>query len=1121
MSDQHAVRSPVRRTLSGLFVAAACALAGGCSGDDARTQQSAGASARSHSPETVASMNRAVGLMGRFEFEEAATAFTAIARAPDAPDEARLNLAIATLNQSREGAQDDAINQLRAFLQSKPPRELELRARYCIALCELYLGRAAEAVPHFLEVAEARSTDPHACYFAGQALEQVGELAKALVWYERAAERDPFMKSAELGVQRCAQRLGQDARAERALAVFEKLTENPRARNVEFKYTRMGDLGLAVVLDDPARGAYAPPSGPVFLDPAPIALSGDTAVRWSSDAGQHATTVDIDHDGLLDIVIMRGVQAKNADGALESRTLVLRARADGSFEAQPEHPLAALGGGRVQSILFGDIDGNGRVDAYFCRSGTNLLALQSDDGSFRDATAEWLAGGPGGPCADGALADLDHDGDLDIFLVYREEANALLANTGAGAFRSIGEEAGLATGGRGASSVLVGDFDYDRDADILVLNDAPPHQLFVNDRLWKWREGEVPGISRQQLDDQASAAAIVEIADLPLRRAVFATATYLRLPTRHEVIAPTRGIELGVADATGDGHQDLFLFGTDRIALHDESARLVQEFAVPANALRTQLAMLAPARGAHLLTLRAGEPPLLWAPGPARGPFVALAFTGRSDPSQSMRSNESGIGTSFAVRVGSEWFGGETFRNTTGRGQSLAPVAVGVGPFAKADIVEIEWSDGVFQSEIDLAAGTLHRITETQRQISSCPVLFAWNGSEHRFVSDLLGVGGVGYLLEPGVYHEPRMWESFVLPRDSLVPKAGGSTPEGDLMLSLSEPMEESCGLDRVRLRAVDLPTGWDIAPDERMGIGGAAPTGEIVAWNSEWLPLGNATLTQADQLALDPGPVDRRFIGRLAGEQVIELAFDVQLDSIADPWLVIDGWIEYPYCQTMFAAWQAGARFRAPGLEARGPDGQWIELVAEWGYPAGMPRRMALPIPRDKLPIGATALRMRTNMEIYFDSVRLVAREQLPHAPLDCTLRDARLAAPGFARRSTGPQKQPFYDHSEPLPLWDCRFQRGLYTSFGDVRDLLLREDGAAVVFGPGEEVMLAFAPPAERAAPATSRRYVLDVRGWCKDMDLFTRDGETVGPLPVEPVDAAAAELMKRTRVRPAGGR
>lgn len=1089
------------------LVAVAC---GGCGGSESGGPERSAAS-RTFAPEVVSDMNRAVGLMGRFEFEAAAAAFERLSTAPDAPAEARLNLAIATLNQSREGAQEAAIAQLRALLQSEPGRDLALRARYCLGLCELYLGRAAEAVPHFLEVAEARGTDAHACYFAGQSLEQVGETAKALVWYERAAERDPFMKSAELGIQRCAQRLGQDARAETALAVFEKLAENPRARNVEFKYTRMGDLGLAVVLDDPRTPKFTPRPGSVFEAPVPLRLSdGAPPVAWSTDAGQHASTVDLDHDGLLDLVIMRGA----LDGPA-SRALVLRAQADGSFLPQPEHPLAVAGGARVNSILFGDIDGNGRVDAYLCRSGTNLLLLQEPDGSFRDATDAWLAAGSGGTCVDGALADLDHDGDLDVFLAYREAANGLLANIGA-SFRAIGEEAGIATADRSAESVVVGDFDYDRDADILVLNEAPPHQLFLNDRLWKWREGTAPGVSSQQLEDVAGAVAVVEIADLPLRRAVFATSSYLRLATRHEPIPATRGIELGVADVTGDGHQDIMIFGSERIAMHDESARLVQEFAVPEGAIRTQLAMLAPERGSHLVTLRSGAPPLLWAPGPARAPFVALAFTGRSDPSQSMRSNESGIGTSYALRVGSEWFGGETFRNSSGRGQSLAPVSIGVGPFAKADLVEIEWSDGVFQSELDLAAGTLHRIAETQRQISSCPVLFAWNGSEHRFVSDLLGVGGVGYLLEPGTYHEPRMWETFVLPRASLVPKEDGS-----LALSMSEPMEESCGLDHVRLRAVDLPAGWDIAPDDRMGIGGAQPTGEIVAWNSEWLPLGNATLAEADLLAVDPGAADRRFIGMLAQEQVIELAFDVQLDTIADPWLVIDGWIEYPYCQTMFAAWQAGAKFRAPGLEARGPDGQWVELVAEWGYPAGMPRRMALPIPREKLPIGATALRMRTNMEIYFDSVRLVAREQLPHAPLECALRDARLGSPGFAHRSTGPQKQPFYDHSEPLPLWDCRFQRGLYTGFGDVRELMLREDGAAVVFGPGEEVMLSFSAPTERAAPATSRRYVLDVRGWCKDMDLFTRDGETVGPIPVEPADAAAQELMKRTRTRPAGGR
>ncbi|MFM7133745.1 MAG: hypothetical protein ACKO0W_05455, partial [Planctomycetota bacterium] len=200
----------------------------------------------------------------------------------------------------------------------------------------------------------------------------------------------------------------------------------------------------------------------------------------------------------------------------------------------------------------------------------------------------------------------------------------------------------------------------------------------------------------------------------------------------------------------------------------------------------------------------------------------------------------------------------------------------------------------------------------------------------------------------------------------------------------------------------------------------------------------------------------------------------------------------------TMFAAWQAGARYRAPSLEARGADGSWTTLVEEWGYPAGMPRRMALPIPREKLPAGATALRMRTNMEVYFDSVRLVAREPLPAAPVELGLVRAQLASVGFARRSTGPQKQPFYDRGALLPLWDCRFQRGMYSAFGDVRAQLSKSDGEIVVFGPGEEVAFDFASPPAAPAVGTTRRYILESRGWCKDMDLFTRDGETVAPLP-----------------------
>jgi hypothetical protein len=214
-----------------------------------------------------------------------------------------------------------------------------------------------------------------------------------------------------------------------------------------------------------------------------------------------------------------------------------------------------------------------------------------------------------------------------------------------------------------------------------------------------------------------------------------------------------------------------------------------------------------------------------------------------------------------------------------------------------------------------------------------------------------------------------------------------------------------------------------------------------------------------------------------------------------------------------MFAAWQAGARYRAPSLEARGADGSWTTLVEEWGYPAGMPRRMALPIPREKLPAGATALRMRTNMEVYFDSVRLIAREPLPAAPVELGLVRAQLATVGFARRTTGPQKQPFYDRGTLLPLWDCRFQRGMYSAFGDVRAQLSKSDGEIVVFGPGEEVAFDFASPPAAPAVGTTRRYVLESRGWCKDMDLFTRDGETVAPLP----PGTSAKSLNR----PMGGR
>ena len=263
----------------------------------------------------------------------------------------------------------------------------------------------------------------------------------------------------------------------------------------------------------------------------------------------------------------------------------------------------------------------------------------------------------------------------------------------------------------------------------------------------------------------------------------------------------------------------------------------------------------------------------------------------------------------------------------------------------------IDWSDGVLQTEMDLESGErLTSIAETQRQLSSCPVLFSWDGEAWVFVSDFLGVGGIGYALGPGQYNEPRPWERFMMPPTSLAPS------DGRLVLKVGEPMEEIAYLDAARLVAYDLPPGWLMTVDERMAILGPEPTGDPIFARRAIAPVHAVndrgedvtdTVLATDLRAAPVGDLDLRFIGRLESEHRLTLVFDEDLDRLGDNLVLIaDGWVEYPYSQTNFAAWQASADYRAPSLEARGADGSWTLIFEQFGYPAGMPRQMALPLP-------------------------------------------------------------------------------------------------------------------------------------------------------------------------------
>ncbi len=1045
------------------------------------------------SAEQIAMNNRGVAQMGHFNYAAAHETFAALIEKYPGWTDARVNLAIATLNRQLEGDDAAALAIVDQVLADEPGH---VRADYVAGLLRLYLGETAAALSHLGRVTAADPKDAYAAYYLGQVLLQVSQPDKALEWYRKAMELDPYLRSAYYSSALILRRQGDREQAIRMLADYQRFKDNPRARLAEFKYTRMGPKAEAIALGGIAAVETAELAGPVFAD-AIEHLTGLPVGELSS--------ADIDQDGQQDLFI-----------AAAGGSLVLLG-AGGTFQPAYEHPLSGVK--RVRGALWGDVDNDGLLDVYFCREGKNQLWRQTAAGSWHADTAAPLD--HAGHCAGGAVFDADHDGDLDYFFVNGDGPVELLNNNLDGSFRRLAAGQGLAGDRQGGRQVLVADLDSDRDADLIVLNRRPPHAVYLNDRLWKYQ----PAAGLDDFIGQPLNAIVVGDLDADGRVEIYGAdpegrlLVWSRSPTgawqRSELMRnPSAANWLALQDFDGDGYEELIWAddtGTRLIALAGASAGTATVLGSGPSAAHLALVRDGQ-RGASLILLdnqgRLTELP----PGPGRHEFVLLALTGKAETSESMRSNRSGIGTQVALRHGASWTMGSTFSRDSGPGQSLQPLAMGLAGQQAADFVAINWSDGVFQTELDLAAGRLYRIAETQRQLSSCPVLFAWDGKEYRFISDLLGVGGLGFFVSPGQAAEPRPWEFFLFPKDSLVAR------DGRLQIKITEPMEENAYLDQVRIHVYDLPDGWSMIMDERMATGAPEVSGEPIFYRHvDWPVSARNQLGQdvtdsilvADLKPAATGARDPRFIGKLAQDQRLVLEFGKPLRAPvagATPVLIVDGWVEYPYSQTVFAAWQAGESYSPPSLEYRDGAGKWHMLYPEFGYPAGMPRKMALPL--DRLPEDATALRLSSNLEVYWDRVGVAWAENLANYRHEVLpLQSARMARSGFPRRTTGPERQPHYRYTDRSQYWDTRYMPGFYTEFGPITELLNRHDDALAIIGPGEEVHLEFAEP-DPPADGYRQWLVLEARGNAKDMDMYTVNGESVGPLPVSLPGAAGAK-------------
>ncbi len=122
------------------------------------------------------------------------------------------------------------------------------------------------------------------------------------------------------------------------------------------------------------------------------------------------------------------------------------------------------------AIAVADVDGDGLYDVYFVNQvGGNELWKNQGGGRFANITRDAGVGMPDRISVAASFADIDNDGDQDLFVTTVLGGNVLFENDGRGHFKDITKEAGLDLAAHSSGAVF---FDYDGDGlvDLLVCN---------------------------------------------------------------------------------------------------------------------------------------------------------------------------------------------------------------------------------------------------------------------------------------------------------------------------------------------------------------------------------------------------------------------------------------------------------------------------------------------------------------------------------------------------------------------------------------------------------------------------------------------------------------------------
>ena len=1102
-----------------------------------------GASSPADTAEAARLNNLGVAYMNQQFFEKALKAFEQAAAKDPALKVTTLNRGIALLNLQK-------VEEAKAALEKASKEDPKnTRAWYNLGLYYKNSTSPEATLDAFHRVTVIDPNDADTWYFLGSTYAQLKKFPEAIAAFEHALKLDPFHASAQFGLARAYQQSGQADPAHEAMKRFQYVTQKKLGVPISLAYGEQGKYSRAE--ESPLAPQKVPPQIAVrFVDVTkeagiaahPGAQTAGSAARYFAPG---ACFLDYDNDGNIDLFL--------PDNGTQGSMSLYHNLGNGKFEDVTKKAGLDRYGPAI-SCTAGDYDNDGFTDLAVSLGNRVLLLHNEKNGTFKDVTEQAGINTEKPAPSDNPLAgkpeimgltfiDYDHDGDLDLYVMRLQ--STMWRNNGNGTFTDVSSERGLDVSGLNAIGT---DFDNDRAVDLVVTGGSylGPASFLRNPREGEFESSPAEALSRGDVavgvtvldydhDGWMDFAFTHSEAGITLvhndHTPPLGSVTYLggvsdnhtdkggswrelKLNWVHAygIVAfdydNDGWVDLAAVGETKDGRGEVRLFrnlgpdgwkdvtadvGLDKIQLKEPRAIIAGDYD---NDGAVDL----------LITQNHGPAVLLRNEGGNKNNSLRLALKGLND-------NKSAIGTKVEVFSDGLRQKFEVYGSSGYLGRNSPYLTIGLGQAKQADVVRLLWPTGVLQDEVEVAANKLQHIQELDRRGSSCPTLFAWDGTHYALVGDMLGAGVIGHWIASAngrvERNIPRPTEAIKLDRSALHEK------DGKLSFRFMEPLEESVYLDQVQLLAVDHPAHVDVFPNEYFASNPPYPAFKVVFSNNKDARPPAAARDEHGHNVL-PDLLAHRYFGDFKVLPFLGFAEPHSLElDLGEPyhggplWLLMHGEIEYFSANSMYAANQAGLRPFAPYVEALAEDGnkgKWVRVVDDLGFPAGGARTMTADL-TGKLPPGTRRIRLTTNLQIYWDNILISRTDQNQKVRLTpVRLVRADLAFHGFPLKiEDHPPGNVKYIYERTSATGPYTRPAGAYTRYGDVRTLLTALDDKFVVFGSGDEVALDFDPATLPALPpGWGRDYFFIANGYEKDMDFYAYQGDTVDPLPFHDMKA-----------------